>query len=260
MDDLDKNSRELEIALKDVENQSDEWNAAAEDVLAEIAEKAASFRWLHNRCSVMYSKLDMKFQLPIIVLSSLTGGVSLSLGAVVPDENQQAAQTAVGCVNLLVGIIGSIAQYIKPGALSEANRTSSIAWGKLSRKLQTEMALPPKNRTESQDTMLKETLATYDNLIEQSPIIRETVLKEFRQKFGADPPNPRLTRPEICDGIRKTTIYGRNQAENNMQRRGTGLWTKGLRKIGFGVKKSNGSSGGGSSGGSGGSPNEITVI
>ena len=61
MDDLDKNSRELEIALKDVENQSDEWNAAAEDVLAEIAEKAASFRWLHNRCSVMYSKLDFGF-------------------------------------------------------------------------------------------------------------------------------------------------------------------------------------------------------
>lgn len=257
MDNLEKNAHELELALKDVENQSDEWNAAAEDVLAEIAEKAASFRWLHNRCSVMYSKLDMKFQLPIIVLSSLTGGVSLSLGAVVPEENQQAAQTAVGCVNLLVGIIGSIAQYIKPGALSEANRTSSIAWGKLSRKLQTEMALPPRNRTEPQDIMLKETLATYDNLIEQSPTIREKVLAEFRQKFGSDPPNPKLTRPEICDGIRKTTIYGRTQAEYNMQRRGTGLWTKGLRKIGFGGKKSNGSSGGGSSGDS---PNDITVI
>lgn len=252
-DEFERNSRALETAILDVEADSEEWNPSAEDVLAEIAEKAASFRWLHNRCSVMYSKLDMKFQLPIIVLSSLTGGVSLSLGAVVPEENQQAAQTAVGCVNLLVGIIGSIAQYIKPGALSEANRSSSIAWGKLSRKLQTEMALPPKSRTESQENMLKETLSTYDNLIEQSPTIREKVLAEYRQIFGADPPNPKLTRPEICDGIRKTQIYGRNPPEINMERRGTGLWTKGLRKIGFGRKN-------GSSNNSNNSPNEVEII
>ena len=52
--------------------------------------------------------------------------------------------------------------------------------------------------------------------------------------FGADPPNPKLTRPEICDGIRKTYIYGRNQPEANMERRGTGLWTRGLRRMGIG--------------------------
>ena len=253
-DNLEKDTKDLELALENMDKNS-EWHAAAEDVLAEISEKAASFRWLHNRCSVLYSNQDMKFQLPIIVLSSLTGGVSLSLGAVVPEENQQAAQTAVGCVNLLVGIIGSIAQYIKPGALSESNRTASISWGKLSRKLQTEMALPPTSRTENQETMLKDTLSTYDNLIEQSPTIKESVLNEFKIRFGSDPPDPRLTRPEICDGIRKTSIFGRiPPIENNMQRRGTGLWTRGLRRIGLGGKRSNGS------GNSSNNDNQVTVI
>ena len=96
---------ELEDLLKPVTNAADEWNESGEIVLAEIAEKSAAFRWLHHRAFCMFQRSDMRMALPIIVLSSLTGGVSLSLGSIVPEKNQNLAQTCVGVVNLFVGIL-----------------------------------------------------------------------------------------------------------------------------------------------------------
>ena len=61
-DNLEKDTKDLELALENMDKNS-EWHAAAEDVLGEIAEKAASFRWLHNRCSVLYSNQDMKISI-----------------------------------------------------------------------------------------------------------------------------------------------------------------------------------------------------
>lgn len=230
---------EIEDLLKPVTSAADEWNESGEIVLAEIAEKSAAFRWLHHRAFCMFQRSDMRMALPIIVLSSLTGGVSLSLGSIVPEHNQNLAQTCVGVVNLFVGILGSVAQYYKFGPTSEAHRNASVAYSKLSRFLATQLALPPNQRLNGQATTLKDACDTLDNLVEQSPVIPEKACAQFREVFGARPPdvNNTFRRPEILGDLQRVKVFGRTSAPPTPQRRATGMWTRGLRSMGLGKKR-----------------------
>ena len=216
---------------------SRKWTAAAETVLAQCSEKAAAFRWMHNACSERYKKIDWKIQIPMIVVSSLTGGVSLSLGSIVPEEHQTVAQTVVGCCNLAVGCVGAISQFIKAASLSEAHRAASISWGRLGRRLMIELSLEPELRTEDQESLLKSTISTYDNLMEQGPPIDRTVINMFKSEFQCDPPEPSFSKPEIISGPYKVRVFGHADVPTPLARRNTGLWTKGMRAFGLGGKK-----------------------
>ena len=214
------------------------YTSAGENVLAQMSEKASAFRWLHHQCSNKYKKLDARFQLPVIIISSLTGGISLSLGSMVPEEQQTVAQTAVGTLNLIVGIISSVAQFTKAASLAEGHRAASISWGRLARRLQIELALEPHLRTEDQDSLIKSSISTYDNLCEQGPVIDTKVINAFKAQFGVDPPEPQISRPEIISGPYRVRIYGRNDGASPPARRNSNLWSKGLRLMGMGKKKS----------------------
>jgi len=213
------------------------WTEAGEDVLASMSERAAAFRWMHHRAMGKYKKLDAKFQLPVIVISSLTGGISLSLGSVVPEHNQVMAQTIVGCLNLLVGIVSSVAQYTKAGALSEGHRSASIAWGRMSRQLQTELQLEPHLRSEDQETLIRGTVSMYNNLCEQGPVIDAKIVAQFKDEFGGDPPEPAVNRPEIVSGPVRVHIFGRDSTITPLARRNTGVWGRGLKALGLRKKE-----------------------
>lgn len=247
-DEIDKLTRELETSLSgakkaplpppiDTTDTDVKYTAAGETVLAQMSEKASAFRWLHHQCSNKYKKLDARFQLPVIIISSLTGGISLSLGSMVPEEQQTVAQTAVGTLNLIVGIISSVAQFTKAASLAEGHRAASIAWGRLSRRLQIELALEPHLRSEDQDSLIKSSISTYDNLCEQGPIIDTKVINAFKAQFGVDPPEPNISRPEIISGPYRVKIFGRHEGLSPPARRNSGLWSKGLRALGMGRTK-----------------------
>lgn len=246
--DVDQLTNELEQSIKqwkvkpapiDTADPPEEikYTAAGENVLAQMSERASAFRWMHHQCSSKYKKLDARFQLPVIIISSLTGGISLSLGSMVPEEQQAVAQTAVGTLNLIVGIISSVAQFTKASALSEGHRAASISWGRLSRRLQIELALEPHLRSEDQDSLIKSSISTYDNLCEQGPVIDQKVIAAFKSEFGVDPPEPSIARPEIISGPYKVKIFGRNEGVSPPARRNSNLWSKGLRALGMGRKK-----------------------
>lgn len=250
-DEIEQLTRELETSMSamkggsgkkapppiDTTDTEIKYTAAGETVLAQMSEKASAFRWLHHQCSNKYKKLDARFQLPVIIISSLTGGISLSLGSMVPEEQQTVAQTAVGTLNLIVGIISSVAQFTKAASLAEGHRAASISWGRLARRLQIELALEPHLRSEDQDSLIKSSISTYDNLCEQGPIIDTKVINAFKAQFGVDPPEPNISRPEIISGPYRVKIFGRHEGLSPPARRTSGLWSKGLRALGMGRKK-----------------------
>jgi len=86
--------------------------------------------------------------------------------------------------------------------LMEAHRIAGVSWGKLQRNIAIELALDPSRRV-IQGDFLKLSRAEYDRLIEAGPIIDDSVIKQFNNKFK----NYKVSIPSICNGLDKCSIY-----------------------------------------------------
>jgi len=240
-DEWQKTVKDAEKIISSTEKQSAgdtvAWSTAVEDVLAKFAEKCACYRYMHYHCQLVYQRESMKYSLPVIILSSLTGGLSLSLNSMIPEEQQKNASSGIGLVNLITGIIASVAQFLRPGPLSAEHKAAAVQWGRLSRRIETTLAIPTELRSTDAATFLKEACTEFDTLSEQSPHILKSVMKTFKEKFGEIKPADGLAQPDIADGVTRISIYGReNTSTASTPRRGNFVFSA-LKKMGMGRKK-----------------------
>mgnify|MGYP001374047158 CR=1 FL=1 len=99
-----------------------------------------------------------------------------------PTEYQSFSPMIIGSINIIVGILTTIQQYLKISELNEAHRVSSIAWDKFARNIKIELSKHPNERVEAK-IFLKVCRQEFDRLMETSPDIRESVIQEFNTKF-----------------------------------------------------------------------------
>ncbi len=174
--------------------------------MAEWADKAGCYRWLHDRCEKKYSMMNMWITIPVIILSTLTGTANFALDGFIPpeDENMKKyAQAAIGGVSIFAGILTTLGNFLRFAQGSESHRVAGIAWGKFQRQIAVELAIAPKDRIDCMD-FLKICRAELDRLIEQSPPVPDDVIAEFKKEFDD---KPTVKKPEICDGMEHTTIF-----------------------------------------------------
>ena len=187
-----------------------EWKGEHETILVEWADKAMCYRWLHGKSHQEYSKTNAWYTIPVIIMSTLTGTANFAQDRF-PEDIKPLAQMSIGAVNIFAGILTTIAQFLKVGELNEAHRVSSISWDKFYRNIKVELA---KSRDERMHVghMLKMSKEEYDRLMETSPSINESVIKQFNIKFPVlKPPKEEepkikidIKRPEICDELIST--------------------------------------------------------
>ncbi len=85
---------------KAAEIEKSKWTGEQESLLAEWAEKAACYRWLHSRAEKYYRFRNYLFTIPVIVLSTLTGTANFAMDSFVPDDSKKVAMGIVGGVNI----------------------------------------------------------------------------------------------------------------------------------------------------------------
>ena len=100
-------------------------------LLAEWAEKASCYRWLHGRAERIVRQIVL-FTIPVIIMSTLTGPLILRW---IPlfRRTQENRDGRVGGVNILAGIISTLQNFLRYAELMESHRASGIAWSKLNR-------------------------------------------------------------------------------------------------------------------------------
>ena len=185
-----------------------EWTSEQEHLLAEWAEKAACYRWLHNQSEKYYRIRNYAFTIPVIILSTLTGTANFAMDSFVPEEQKKIAMGIVGGVNIFAGILSTLQNFLRYAELMESHRSISVSWSKFSRNISVELALDTKRRKHAGD-FLKICRAEFDRLIEQAPSVDNSIIKEFNIKFkGID-----IIRPEICNGLHKCKIYKPSEEE-----------------------------------------------
>jgi hypothetical protein len=111
-----------------------EWSSDHEAILVDWADKALCYRWLHSKSHNNYSRLNIWFTIPVIIMSTVTGTANFAQDRI-PSQYVSLFTAIVGTINLLAGILTTIQQFLKIGELNESHRVSSIAWGKFSRNI-----------------------------------------------------------------------------------------------------------------------------
>lgn len=181
------------------------WTKELEDLMADWADKAACYNWMHKKTSSILSNRDRSIMFPVIILSTITGTANFALdGFFEPDSiYKKYAQSGIGGLSILAGILTTIGSKLAYSTNAEAHRVASISWGKFNRLICIEMNLNPDERMDAFN-FLKMFRIELDRLIEQSPEIPESVIKQFNHVFKN---TPEVVKPEIVGILNHTKVF-----------------------------------------------------
>ena len=175
------------------------WSPDNETILVEWCDVAQCYKWLNFRSHTKLSSMHAWFTIPAIILSTITGTASFAQSTL-PDNIKGYAPAMIGSINILVGILTTIQQYLKISEKNEAHRVSAISWDKFSRNIRIELAKKPEERDKA-GHFIKACRQEFDRLMETSPTIDDITVKEFKHKFKDKPGFDKLKKPDICDTI-----------------------------------------------------------
>jgi len=176
-----------------MEDDSHDWNAQHELILRQWGETCACYRFMHNRAYLLYKDLNMRFSLPVIVLSTITGTANFAQSTL-PEGWKAFAPSAIGCLNLVAGLIATVMQFLKVNELMENHRAASLAHSLLSRNIRLMLAIPYSERKTGGLKFVEESKTEYDRLLEQSPAIPKKIMLNFEQIYPTD---NLFTRPDF---------------------------------------------------------------
>ena len=154
------------------------WEVHHETIFIDWADKASCYSWLHNKSYLKYHMKRNMFTIPVIIMSTLTGTANFALERI-PVEYQDICSVAIGSVNILAGIITTVAQFLKLNELTESHRVASIAWDKFHRSIRLELIKAPEERADV-TYFMKNARDEFDRLMETSPNIDKDILSVFK--------------------------------------------------------------------------------
>lgn len=182
------------------------WTPELEKLVADWADKAQCYRWMHDKSHHTLSAYNQYMVIPVIILSTLSGTANFGLDTIFTDpasQNKKYATLGIGSIGIITGIITTIANFLRYAQLSEAHSLASVSWAKFSRVLTIELSLHPNERTDL-FSFLKMFRAELDRLIEQSPVIPEFIIHKFKKEFHA---KIDIKRPEITGALEHAAVF-----------------------------------------------------
>ncbi len=188
------NKNEKEKPSTPGHSSSKDWNDSEVKLLKKWGELSASYRVLHDKAHRYYKFRNYLFTIPVIIFSTILGTASFSQETF-PDPYRAYIPMGIGTLNIISGIITTIAQFTRVSELSEANRVASISYGKFSRNIATELSLPPEFRSYTGIDFVQICRSEFDRLVEQSPTIPLEILNQFMQELEDE--NIQIEQPDV---------------------------------------------------------------
>ena len=177
------------------------WTEMLEEYFASTGEKAHCLSWCHKQSEAMYSKRKTWIDLPVIVISGVTG--FLSAGSTTMFSDPATSSVALGVASLFVSVLNTAGSYYGWAKRSEGHRISAIHYARLYRFISVELSLPRDERMEPSD-FLKYVKDQYDRLQEISPLLPPEVIVDFQKKFANE---KEISKPEEANGLEKITVF-----------------------------------------------------
>jgi hypothetical protein len=195
-------STSSEVSAQPILNDLD-WDESTEILLTEIADKALCYSWLYDKSYRSYKRSNQKLAIPVIVISTLIGAVTVSVSGYVPASYIAYTQAGIGGLSIFNGILGTLNTYFRYAELSESHLNASNGWAKLYRNISIELKLARSYRKDI-DVFYRDCRRDYDRLMEMQLTIPKNIIDSFNAKFRK---NHSLVKPEVCEGLKHTEAY-----------------------------------------------------
>lgn len=207
----DTASESAESKAEPIRSKNIKWSPENEIIMVEWCDVAQCYKWLNTRAHAKLSRAHAWFTIPAITLSTITGTASFAQSSL-PISMQSYSPAVIGTINICIGILSTIQQYLKISELNEAHRVSAISWDKFARNIRIELSKDPDERTDA-GQFIKICRMEFDRLMETSPAIPQKIVDDFNNTFKGKPGSPErarfeaLRKPDICDTITTANDY-----------------------------------------------------
>jgi hypothetical protein len=181
-------------------NDSLVWDSALENIFTELADEAQINTFLHKKAHHYFKIKNMKFQLPVIVFSALSGSGNF-MSTYFPDYTDQIV-LAIGFVSIIISIVSSLAQYLKLSEMAEGNRLSYLSWEKFFINIKFQLRRKREKRDNIKE-FLNQIIPEYQRLKEISPEIPNMIVAQLKKKKGYN----RMKIPTAFNGFHPFTPY-----------------------------------------------------
>jgi len=178
------------------------WTRDQEELLAKWADKALCYRWLHDLSERKFNDLNNRVQIPVIILSTLTGAINVGINSIFPPNLVVYGSFGLGAISISTGIITTIGNFLRYAQKMEGHRVASLQWAKFHRNISAELAIHPDQRVDSIEFFTIKR-AELDRLVDSAPQIPSDIIEKFENKFR----DVDIDKPEICDYLEPTYIY-----------------------------------------------------
>jgi len=195
-------AKQIDNVNEEEEKPKIEWSREQEELLAVWADKALCYRWLHDLAEKKFTRLNNSIQIPVIILSTLTGATNVGIDSIFPVSMKQYANIGIGVVSIATGIITTVGNFLRYAQNMEGHRVASVHWSKFHRNISVEVALHPDQRQDPVE-FLTVCRAELDRLVEQSPSMPDDIIARFEARFK----DVQISKPEICNSLETTKIY-----------------------------------------------------
>ena len=190
-------------SIEDKSHPSVSWTRKIEEHFAATGERAHCLSWAHKRAEELYSIRRTYIDLPVIVLSSVTGFCSVGQGIIFEGQDKLSS-ILLGVISLFVGVLNTTGSYFGWAKRTEAHRISSIHYARLYRSIKVEMSLPRDERMTPTE-LLKFCKDQYERLAEISPMLPPEIVKDFKKKFYKYANT--VTFPEEMNGLDPIDVF-----------------------------------------------------
>ena len=181
------------------------WTKNLESYLKEIGEHSLCLSILHKKCEAKFSSKALCIDLPVIILSTLCGSLTLS-GKNLFGEFETTALKFVGGASLISGVLGTIQAYFAYSRRAENHRNSYLEYSKLYRFIKVELGLPRLSRIRPKKLlgMINE---QFERRQELSPIVPVDIIKNFKKRYKSST----IQRPPQLNGLEEIQIYCKSE-------------------------------------------------
>jgi hypothetical protein len=181
------------------------WNERLEEYFVEQGEQAHGLSLLHKHAEQMYSHRKTFIEIPVIVVSSVTG--FLSVGSTSMFAGQEMTSSVVlGVLSLMVSVFQTVGTYFGWARRAEGHKISSIQYSRLHRFIKIEMSLP-RDQRQTPSQLLKYVRDAIDRLQEISPLVPMAVVADYKKHYAKITD---ISHPPETNGLEKIVVFQDN--------------------------------------------------
>lgn len=180
-----------------------QWDESHDLLCSAVAEESQVNSYLHRKAFEYFARKNMFFQMPVIILSVLSGSANF-ISSSFPDI-QKHIVLGVGGLSIGISIISSISQFLKLGESAEAHRISYMAWEKLYSRLTIQLRMKRGDRSDPVE-FITGVETDYLRLLEMSPDLPVKICKDTKSRLRKTLVG--LVSPIVVSGFRRVVPYG----------------------------------------------------